>query len=77
MEKQRQCRHGRDRNELERVELGSNRFSRYNTTRGGRNARNSRISGILEIYIYIARLQNFNFSISFFPFLSLLFHYCF
>lgn len=53
MEKQRQCRHGRDRNELERVELGSNRFSRYNTTRGGRNARNSRISGILEIYIYI------------------------
>lgn len=60
MEKQRQCRHGRDRNELERVELGTNRFSRYNTTRG-RNARNSRISGILEIYIciyiYIARLR--------------------
>lgn len=58
MEKQRQCRHGRDRNELERVELGTNRFSRYNTTRG-RNARNSRISEILEIYIYIyiARLR--------------------
>lgn len=47
MEKQRQCRHGRGRNELERVELESLQQP------AGRNARNSRISEIVEIYMYI------------------------